>query len=227
MRCCVRPNPFAKGPMITPESINIWKNTLVSGQSNEIVVGRLANLENHFEMIRAEFVDLPVLCFVLAKKIVLIRREIALKQNVADFFCLLNEDPNFHCNHLSVRWLIAICDTIADHGNRQQQTSAVCISTFVNLIKLAETERLLAGAKEIETNSADQYQSKWPHNLGNGMSSYHLVHGDMPRNLFRRIDRVLETTPTLRLIFQTIVAQFKESSNLLTRLAKHNDRFWE
>lgn len=188
------------------------------------MVGRRSELDEQFELIRPEFAGGSQLCFELARRIILIRRELDLDENVEAFFEILYHDIHFICQSLSARWLISVCDTIADHGNPQQRTGAICISTFANLVKLAESESILRSDAEIRP---DQYMQQWPHDLGNGMTSYHLFDGDMPRNLWRRINRSLDNTPVLQLIFETLVERLKSTDNLLSRLAKFNSGFWE
>jgi hypothetical protein len=204
--------------------LNDLQNSLVTGERLPFVVGRRSQLDEQFEMIRSEFAGGSQLCFELAKTIVLIRREQELSKNVDRFFEILNHDIHFLCASLSTRWLVSVCDTIADHGNPQQRTAGICISTFVNLVKLAESERLLCSDAE---RCPARYLEQWPHDLKDGMTSYHIHHGDMPRNLWRRMDACLHNTPVMQKIFETIMERLKSSENMLSRLAELNPGFWE
>ena len=204
-------------------SIAELKIQLVPGEPKEFVVGQMADLEQQYDMVRPEFVGKPRLCFELAKLIIQIRREINVEENQRQFSELFLSEVNFFCEHLSTRWLVSVCDTIADYGNSQQQKSAICISTFVNLIKLSETERLIG---QPAADDVEGFLESWPHSLGGGMTSYHISSGDMPRNLFRRIERCLENTPALKVVFLTILQRIQRSDNLLSRLGRLNRRFW-
>ena len=109
----------------------------MSGEKVPFVVGRRRHLDDQLELIRSEFGGESQLSYELAKTIVLIRRETDLAENVEHLFEILNYDIQFLCESLSTRWLVSVCDTIADHGNQQERSAAMCISTFVNLVKLA------------------------------------------------------------------------------------------
>lgn len=207
----------------TNEQLTNWKQLTVEGQHRPFAVGRCGGLVEQFELIRPEFGGKSQLCFELAKTIVLIRREIDLSENVERFFAILFFDFQNTCDSLSTRWLVSVLDTIADHGNPQQRIAATSISSFVNLVKLAETEHLL---RADTPDSSANYVAAWPHDLGHGMTSYNLHDGDMPRNLFERIEKSLESTPALRAIFQKILGRMKTSENMLSRLARYNSKFW-
>ena len=196
----------------------------MSGDRQPFVVGRRNQLDEQFELIRSEFAGSSQLCYELAKTIVLIRREIELSKNVEIFFEILNHDINFLCDSLSTRWLVSVCETIADYGNPRQRLAAICISTLVNLVKMAESERLLRPEAKCWPS---QYMEQWPHDLKDGMTSYHIRHGDMPRNLWRRMDDCLQDTPELQKILNTIIERLKSSENMLCRLADLNPGFWE
>lgn len=212
------------GRVLALTSLSQLKNSIVDGTPGPLVVGRRANVRDQLELIRTEFSGKSELCYELAKTIVLIRRELDLSDNVGRFFEILNYDSSDLIKSLSVRWLTSVCDTIADHGAIQQRSAAVCMSTFVNLVKLAETERLLSTVSEISESS---YLENWPHDLGDGLSSYHIHRGDLVRNLISRINRCLNNEPLLEQVFGEIVSRFQASENMLSRLAKLNPEFWE
>ena len=197
---------------------------LVSGSSRSVVVGRENDLDEHFENLKSEFVGLPVLCFHVAKTIVLIRRKLELEQNVDEFFSMIDSNLGLLCKHLSTRWLVAICDTIADHGSTIQKAASLSVIVLVNTAKLSETERILEGRNVASksNDTASEFLNSWPHELWDGVTSYHLLRGDMPRNMFARVERTLVHTPRVAKIFATIKLRLEAGENLFSRMAKHN-----
>ncbi|MFK7766499.1 MAG: hypothetical protein AB8B55_04710 [Mariniblastus sp.] len=204
---------------------------VVSGDRREVVVGRDSDVEKHCQNIRKEFVGLPLLCFHVAKTIVAIRRGIEVEKNVDEFFSVIDSNLGLLCKHLSTRWLIAICDTIADHGTPIQRAASLSIIVLVNTTKLSETERILEQRNLAKTGHVAQedqakYFSNWPHELWDGVTSYHLGRGDMPRNMFARLESNLAQTPRVARLFATIRWRLESGENLYSRMSKLNSQFW-
>lgn len=208
---------------------------ILSGDSLPFAVGRENSLEAQFALIRPEFAGGPTLCYELAKRIVLIRRGIEHEVNIRDFFRILEFATEVLCQRLSTRWLVSVCDTIADHGRSpSEKANAICISLFINLIKLAETESILKGAagsagnEQFDSDIAlERFLVGWPHSLGDGMTSYHPQRGDMPRNLLARIEATMAGNSLVGEIFAAVLERVKQSDNLLSRMAQFNPGFWQ
>ncbi len=199
----------------------------VPGDQRKVVIGWEKDLQDHFEKIKPEFCGLPMLCFHLAKTIVLIRRNVDLEKHVEEFFAIIDNHIDVVCDHLSTRWLIAICDTIVDYGSRLQSASALSVVVLVNSIKLAESERLLEQRCSTDADYAG-YIENWPHELWDGVTSYQILSGDMPRNLVKRIETSLKHTPTVARIFAVIKTKLRHEENVFSRLASINQTgFWE
>ncbi|MEM7782262.1 MAG: Stf0 family sulfotransferase [Planctomycetota bacterium] len=199
------------------------------------VVGRRSDLLDHLKMLAGEFDGLPEICFAVATKIVLIRRRIEVERHFADLELVLRRFLKVICEQLSTRWLVAICDTIADHGTPLQAANSLQLVIWINTLKLAETERVF----EQRPTANHRYQGKsissmatflesWPHSLWDGVSSYLVTEGDMPRNMFGRMRKSLSSTPLLLQIFETLIDRMDRTDNLFSRMARLNrGGFWQ
>lgn len=193
-----------------------------------VAAGRLANTAAHLTHLRQEFVGQPELCFTLASCIVRIRRREQLEEHLAQFFSLLNhpQTGDFLAEQLSLRWLVSVADTLADHGTPEEATAAMIVTVLVNLVKLAETEhRLIADGTYSEENMTALLAAH-PSSLFGGMICYHPLRGDMPQNMFSRIERLLTPNRFLGLAYRRVLAELRSQPNLLSRLARYNDRFF-
>lgn len=208
--------------------IDFLKNTIVGENNPGRSCGR-QDVERHFETLERGFLGKPSLSFELVKIIVLIRRGIALEQNVKLFFTIIEAEIDFLLNVLSTRWIISIADTYADHGTDLQQATAVMIIAPFNMIKLTETERLIMADNhhdehKIELNDQRRARRE-PLELWDGMTTYSLRHGDMPRNMIARMRRIAARDRVLSRIFDTLLQRALAGETILSRLAAYHTRF--
>ena len=191
--------------------------------------GRTADVDEHIELLKAEFDGLPDICHRHAALIVRIRRKIGLDSALAEFFALWDSRAEQLVASLSSRWLVSACDTFADYGTPFQRAAALMLSSTINTLKLAETERLLL--RDISTDPAKLEAVVGSHaeqahiDLWDGMTAYSVVAGDMPRNLLRRVHEVLGEDPVLAVIGRTLIDRALAADTVFGRLAKLNHRF--
>jgi len=95
------------------------------------------------------------------------------------------------------------------------------IVVFVNILKLAESERMVVLNPDIDPAKVDAQTPATV--LFDGITTYHFKRGDMPANMFGRIEQALLTTPFLLRVWTTILGRLKESNNLLSRLASYHE----
>jgi len=199
----------------------------LSGGDPVLVIGRRADLDVHLERLRPEFNGAPRICFELASLIVRIRRELDLDTDMVVFHEILERDGEFLLDHLSARWLISICDTYSDDpSDPLRRSNALLVSSFFNLIKLADSESEVLGARRRPTDEeVESYKGRHPVELWDGITSYSILGGDMPLNLFRRVRAILAPTPLLLAIFDRLYRGAGGRNTLLARLQNLNTAY--
>jgi len=211
------------------EGIGYLKSQRLPGAARGIVCGASANLEQHFEILRADFAGLPLLCFAQVQLIVCLRRKLNVAENAPAFLKLWALEHEFLATHLNSRWLISACDTFADYGSEAQKAAAMPLVVLINTVKLAETERLAlrdpAPLPEkynaiVECHNAQTHIELW-----DGITAYAPFAGDMPRNMLRRLASLIDKDPALTTIARTLVRRAVAADTLLGRLARMNPGF--
>ncbi|HSH96052.1 MAG TPA: hypothetical protein VK968_18035 [Roseimicrobium sp.] len=195
---------------------------IIPGERPVRLKGHRPLIDEHITMLRAEFIGRPEVCYLLGCQIVRLRRGVDPQLDWNVFIQLIADYEEVLYKNLNLRWLISICDTYADYGDQNEQLAGVCLSSFVNLIKLSETERLHMVDPMLRPAALMSPKPLW-----DGMMSYNMPKGDMPRNLFARMDRNLRHAPRIHRLWLEIFSRLKSSDNLLSRLAAHNANFYE
>lgn len=143
--------------------------------------------------------------------IVHIRRGIDPQHHVIQFHIQLKGDYKKLFSQLDTRWLVSIADTCADTMQYGGATEAIIISTYANVIKLGETYRLYS-------NSQYQKPNRWePHILWDGVSNFNVYGGDMPTNLYRRINASI-SNPMLKALFAEVKSRLNGSGTYMEQL---------
>jgi len=124
----------------------------------------------------------------------------------------------------STRWLVSIADTFADYGTGSERANAMIIVVLTNVTKLAETERLILKDKEVDFQRQMKFATPGTQ-LWDGMTSYALKQGDMPKNMWTRVRALMSETPTLSFIFETVLSRMATNDTLIGRLAALNPNF--
>ena len=151
-----------------------------------------------------------------------LRRGDDMERSKELFFREMSTKGSKWCKELSLRWLISVIDTYADHGTELEQSNAMIVSTFANLIKIADTKLLLTKydyemLPRLKENVVRMYDD---------LNSLMIQGDDMPNNLWFRIDEKLEKTPEIKLFFEEIKERFRKLSPMLT-ISRYSPHFWE
>ena len=158
--------------------------------------------------------------------IVNLRRQKDTDVHWSRFTSLLRNNLDQICRYFDTRWLVSIADTIIDHGTPIERRNAMYISIVANFEKLWATNLLmydihlnLEKLKELKNNRIIP--------LWDGMYSFNINRGDMTNNLFGRIYILLDETPDIRKIFDTILERIKSNDTVLSNLESYHKRLFE
>lgn len=138
-------------------------------------------------------------------------------------------DQNFEyfLKFLTTRWLVSICDTIADYGDPVEQRTALMISLFCKQEKLSQTLRLLTGqGNNIADTDIARHILKGPFPIWDGETSMAISEAANILTVFsERLWRLLEDTPQLKLImFEIIMRMQKDRNNTILLLDQYHPR---
>jgi len=163
-------------------------NTPVPNASPGPMVGRRAALEAHLRDLEQEFGGLPQLFLFHAVLIVHIRRDIDSGLAWRQFREVWMQRRSDLLAGLSARWLVSACDTIMDHAPEPYERAMACnASTFLNTLKLFETERRSYGPPHTPLSELRQ-----PVPIFDGMTSFAVGFGDMIASLRQRTEAVCQ-----------------------------------
>ena len=214
-------------PKKVPEikDIQNLKNSIIPGDKKVYTHGSSKNLQEHLKSLRDEFIGEPELCFLIAKTIVLIRRESNVSENFKLLEMLLKKESDFLFKKLNLRWLISIADTIAEHSlSREEQALALCATMLGNTVKIYETERFLEENENSEDNPERRLllQSKRVP-LIDGMSGFCIGTDDTLRNMFFRMKALCKGNYVGELI-QEIFSRLQTENTAYSRLKNKHTR---
>ena len=185
-------------------------------------LNRLADTEENILAIRAEFIGKPQICHVLASHIVYLRRGIDIAYNSKEFFRLLTKYADVLCDHYDTRWLISICDTIADLGTEAQSARAMLIVNLVQCCNIANTvmHKVVDGRLNAQLLQSDIKWTTW-----DGLITADTYQGDMIYNMVQRCNKCIKGDPILQKIWSEIKQRAKHEQSLVTNvlLMHHSD----
>jgi hypothetical protein len=157
-----------------------------------------------------------------------LRRGDDLENSKELFFELIKANINEICKDFDLRWLISVVDTYADHGTELEKSNAMIISTYANMIKIADTAHFLVSTnngrrvvkhKEVKLLQGVVY-------MYDGINSLQIKTDDMPNILFYRIDDRLKHTPELWCLFEEIKKRFAQHSPVM-QIANYHKGFYD
>lgn len=132
----------------------------------------------------------------LKSLIVALRRRGHAPQAFREFHRLVYGNLEEFASTLSTRWIVSVCDTYADHGDRSQRLAGLLVSTFVNMEKFAQTDRVSSCGDAMPSIDREG------HDLWDGMVTLSFSsHADCHIKLVARLDRELSRVPTVRRFF--------------------------
>ena len=150
-----------------------------------------------------------------------LRRGDNLEESKKQFFAELRdqEKMKYWCETLSLRWLVSVADTFIDHGTPTEARNAMMISIYFNLVKIADTSRLLttpdrALLPRLLEDVVFMYDE---------VNSFKITDGDMTNALFFRIDKLMQPTPILNLLFDEVKKRLAKHSGTMQIADYHND----
>jgi hypothetical protein len=150
-----------------------------------------------------------------------IRRGIDVERNFERFRVLVEGQTERVCSDLDTRWLVSVCDTYADFGTPVESRNAMFVSLLANFEKVSQSyvywKLGYEGSLEVP---ADHEPRKVP--LWDGMSSFHLSVGDVTNNLFARLGRLMEPTPHIARIYETVRDRLRDHETILGALNKYH-----
>jgi len=196
----------------------------ISGDPNSRAqnLNRLADVEENILAIRAEFIGKPQICHVLAGHIVYLRRGIDIAYNSKEFFRLLTKYADVLCDHYDTRWLISICDTIADLGTEAQSARAMLIVNLVQCCNIANTvmHKVVDGRINASLLQSDLKWHTW-----DGLITADTYQGDMIYNMVQRCNKCIKGDPVLQNIWAEIKERAKHQQGLVCNvlLMHHED----
>lgn len=158
--------------------------------------------------------------------IVCLRRGQEVEENWAKFRELVEADTTAICTGLNTRWLISVCDTYIDMGSEIERRNAMFITMLANMEKIGQSY------VNWRVNYDDPFVVPEAHEprkiqLWDGMTSMHLVIGDVTNNLFRRLETLLEPTPHLRTIYHTVLERIQSRPTILGTLNTYHKHVFE
>ena len=154
-----------------------------------------------------------------------LRKKNNTKENWKQFQSIVENNLHQVCDSLDTRWLVSVCDTYVDYGNPLEQRNAMFVSLVANMEKIWATHLLMfdiwPNPKKLDALKADRIIPLW-----DGMYSFNINHGDMANYLFTRMEKLLEDTPALKQIFETVKKRMLENGTVLANLNQyHADLF--
>lgn len=195
------------------------KTTLIEAGAPAQTRGAEKSLDAHLENLRQEFSGQPELVWHHAKLIVLIRRDFRAEETYAQFRDLWNQEQEFLCRHLNIRWLISASDTLADHDpDPQVRSVAMMASMLANLVKIQESERYVCDSADCAPDAGriEHLQTSLVP-LFEGMSVFTVGTDDTLRNMYWRMEPFLRVEPS-GTILKTIWDRFQKEDTAFSRL---------
>ncbi len=151
-------------------------------------LNRIADTDKNISAVRSEFVGKPEVCHQLVKHIICLRRRIDVEHNYAEFTKLLEQYKDTLLEHMDVRWLISICDTVADHGTPLEQSIAMNIVATIQSTNITTT--VLSTCKD-PNMIAQRMVTDVKYPTWGGMITCDMYTGDTIYNMMQRLDSVI------------------------------------
>ncbi|MCV3272671.1 sulfotransferase family protein [Roseobacter sinensis] len=191
---------------------------VIPGRPEASWAGRSKDLNAHFHKLQPEFSGSSRLSHLLACTIVVIRRDPACLPAQRLFWRILDEQFDAIRGELSLRWLVAIADTLTDLGRSDvERATALNASVFANSCKLYETEL-----------SVFYPERPWPPKarlsrggpLFDGMITYWTEKGDMVENMFARSAAIAERTPVAGQVLMEVIERLRIGPTVYRRFGR-------
>ena len=196
--------------------------TVISDPLLEIIPGdpakrprnlnRQPNIEDNIRAVRGEFIGKPAVCHSIAEHIIHLRRNTEDTKHRALFWERLSKYESVLLEHMDVRWLLSICDTVVDIGNHVQSAVAMNIVQCINRCNLDSTIVANAVDGRLVGNKLS-HEIKVP--TWGGMITADVPTGDMIYNMMCRLDKVVSRDPQLERIWCRIKDISRDSDQVV------------
>ena len=185
-------------------------------------LNRLSDVEQNIQAVRAEFIGMPEVCHQLATHIIHLRRDSSNTEHAVAFFRLLTMYMPTLLEHLNVRWLLSICDTIVDIGSPHQSAVAMNIVQCINRCNLDATIVVNCVDGRLDKNKLGR-EIKTP--TWGGMITADVPTGDMLHNMMMRLETVTHSDHTLHSIWKRIKELSRNQPGIILEYIAGSSRF--
>jgi len=197
---------------------------IIPGSDSDVArnLTRLTDINQNIVNVRKEFIGKPKVCHSIATQIIWLRRKPGEYYHREQFWTLLNKYRSTLLEHLDIRWLLSICDTIVDIGDHVQSATAMNIVQCINRCNLDAT--LLLNCRDGALDSAQLSRDRKIPTWG-GMITADVPTGDMIYNMQKRLDTVVERDPLLWDIWCEIKDRSRDENNVVMNFVCAQSRY--
>jgi len=185
---------------------------IIEGTNPAKNLNRIQDMQKNIEAVRAEFIGKPEVCHMLVAEIIKLRRNPGNQTARETFWDLLNSYTDVILENYDVRWMLSICDTVVDIGDKLQSAIAMNLVQCVNGTNIHHSILVNAVDGNIDANKL-RHELKVP--TWGGMITADIPNGDMIHNMMNRLDAVIEQDELLNKIWITIKDRGRNESNLV------------
>lgn len=211
----------ADAPQALPATachLEVFADEIIPGSPDETWAGRSRDLIAHFRKLQPEFAGASRLSHLLACCIVTLRKAPDCQAAHSLFWRILDEQFDVIRSELSLRWLVAISDTIADFGRDPGEIAiGLNASVFANTTKLHESElkvfypkRPWPPKKRLSTGGP----------LFDGMLTFWTEKGDMIDNMFTRATKTAALSPTAGKVLMEVIERLRKGPTVYNRFSR-------
>ena len=197
---------------------------IIPGNTEQIArnLNRLEDQEENICAIRGEFIGKPEVCHTLASHIVRLRRKPKDTAQQKLFTDLLDKYLDVFLEHLDIRWLLSICDTLVDIGDPITGATAMNIVQCINRCNLDSTilVNVVDGRLDANKLAHELKVETW-----GGMITADIPSGDMIYNMMNRLDGVVSKHPLLWKIWCEIKNRSRDDQNIVMNHLCNASRF--
>ena len=202
------------------------KQIVIDGDKIKYTHGSFNNLDDHFILLRDEFVAQSELCYTHAKIIVLIRRDFEAKNHFAIFEQLWKEEKDYLLKNLNTRWLISAADTFSDFSDNDSIKSlSLACSCLLNTVKIQETEHFITNfdSYKDDNEKISRLDNEERVSLFDGISVFKVGTDDTLRNMRWRIDKAAKINIAGEILLE-IFLRLQEHDTAFKRLRDRHRR---
>lgn len=199
-------------------SLEPFADEIIPGHPGPTWAGRSKDLNDHFHKLQPEFSGASRLSHLLACTIVVLRKAPDCEDAKALFWRILDTQFDVIRSELSLRWLVAISDTIVDFGRDAAEAAiGMNASILANTTKLHESELKVFYPKR-----------PWPPKkrvtkggkLFDGMLTFWTEQGDLVDNMFGRAEKTAELSPSAGKVLIEVIERLRKGPTVYRRFER-------